>query len=81
MDDLLYRIKEWWTLHQRNAKRYGVCALLIVLGLRNGAWAPAWIGLGAAFCMFCYDRFNGEYWRQRGAQVLGQDKKDRNPPA
>ncbi len=77
MENWSYILREWWARHGRDVKRYGICALLVIMGMHRGPLLAAWVGLFAAFCMFAYDRYDGEGWRQRGARVLGQDK---NPP-
>lgn len=79
MEDWSYKIREWWAAHRRNILRYGFCGLGCIAGLKRGAWLLVWLSLGAAAIMHCYDRFNGEYWRQRGAGVLGAGKKKDAP--
>lgn len=79
MENWSSNIREWWLLHGRNVKRYGLCLLIILAGMREGNWLMAWIGFVAAVCMAAYDRFDGEGWRQRGARVLGQDKSTKPP--
>lgn len=79
MENWLFNLREWWSLHRRDVKRYGVCLLLILAGAHDGSWSVSWMGLAAAFCMAAYDRYDGEGWRQRGAKVLGQDKSNKTP--
>jgi hypothetical protein len=74
MENWLYNIREWWALNGRDVRRYGLCLIICLAGLSNGTWLTVFIGTFSALCMYCYDRFDGEYWRQRGAKVLGQDK-------
>jgi hypothetical protein len=79
MENWSSNLREWWSLHGHNVKRYGLCLLLILAGIRSGMWLMAWIGLAAAFSMVAYDRYDGEGWRQRGASVLGQNKSGKPP--
>ena len=79
MENWLYSLKEWWLLHGPDVKRYGFCALMVAAGIQGATYLLAWMGLAGAFCMFAYDRYDGAYWQQRGAQVLSSKKNKTNP--
>lgn len=82
MDNWLYSIKDWWARHGRNIKRYGLCVMIVIAGLRKDNYVIAWTGLFLAACFAFYDFYDGPYWQQRGQQVLfpSKFKKDAPPP-
>jgi len=71
MESWLYRIREIWTLHKKEIKRYGACAWFVIIGVATGWWAGAWAGLFAATLIYAFDRW-GRPWAERGREVLGQ---------
>ena len=73
MENWSYRIRELWTLHKREIKRYGFCALLVWVGLMQAKYLAAWIGLGAALAMFAFDRW-GRPWAERGKKVISGNR-------
>jgi hypothetical protein len=75
MESFLYKIKELWILHNREIKRYGVCALLVYASIWHRSLLAGLIGVGAALVMWCYDRW-GRPWAERGKEFL----KGNQPP-
>jgi hypothetical protein len=73
MENWSYKIRELWTLHKREIKRYGFCALLVFAGFTRASYRVAWIGVIIAAVMFCFDRW-GRPWAERGKQVLGGNR-------
>ena len=73
MGNFSYRIRELWTLHNREIKRYGVCALLVYAGIWHSSLLAGGIGVGAALVMWCFDRW-GRPWAERGKAFLKGDQ-------
>jgi len=65
MENWLYKAKECWQLHQREIKRYGLCSLLVVAGLKQSAPFAVIIAVVIALVMWSYDRW-GQPWAERG---------------
>jgi hypothetical protein len=70
-----YRARELWQLHKREIKRYGICAWIVIIGVVREKYFLAWLGLGAAVAMYCYDRW-GKPWEERGRILMGGKKTD-----
>ena len=78
MENWSYRAREIWLLHNREIKRYGCCAALVISGLYLGRYAGAWIGLGAALVMWSFDRW-GQPWAERGRIAMERKKSNLKP--
>jgi hypothetical protein len=69
MENWSYRIRELWTLHQREIKRYGLCAIGFVSSVTHPWWPGAAFCVLAAGAMYAYDRW-GEPWAERGRKAI-----------
>jgi hypothetical protein len=69
MENWSYRIRELWILHQREIKRYSLCAVAFISGVTYPWWPSAVLGVLAAAAMYSHDRW-GRPWAERGRQVL-----------
>ena len=58
---------------------YVLAALLLAAGIYDSNLFVSGAGVVLAIVLFSYEYFNLEYWRQRGANVLGQNKPPKEP--
>jgi hypothetical protein len=79
MENWSYRAREFWLRHSREIKRYGFCLALVLSGVIQRSFAPAWLGLGGAAVMWAYDNW-GRPWAERGRLVMNR-KKSNSPQA
>jgi hypothetical protein len=69
MENWRYNLENFWLLHRRNIKRYGVCIWAIIAGATTHRHFLAYIALVAAALFFCYDRWL-HVWAERGRKIL-----------
>ena len=73
MDISSSKLKELWSDHHRNIKRYGLFALMLLAGLKSADYVSTWIGLAGMLCIYAYDHW-GVYWEEAGKQILFPNK-------
>jgi hypothetical protein len=71
-------LENFWLQHRRSIKRYGVCLWAIIAGTCTGRYFLAYIALGAAALMFCYDRWL-HVWAARGRKILNHPEPKDTP--
>lgn len=77
MENWSYRIREIWSLHKREIKRYGLCAWLVIVGVLHPYYVLAWTGVIAAAVMWAFDRW-GRPWAERGKQIMNGTRAARD---
>jgi hypothetical protein len=49
----------------------------VIAGLTSGRYVLAWVGLGAAVAMYCFERWL-KPWAERGRIIMGGKKTDKD---
>jgi hypothetical protein len=73
MESWSYRVRAFWEQHGRECKRYGLCALVVLAGLRREVPAAILLGLSLALLLWAYDQW-GIKWAERGRRVMEEKR-------